>query len=267
MDGLQRRRGVGGASGVRAVEWDGLREALWLARRDVGRAWISYPISGLFVFVFGLLVVPGIDDTFLRMEGFGDSARKIEDILNAFFADYLFLVVGPLLAVNSVSGDYLRVWSDVFSQRLLFLRSLPVPVRSLVAVRAASMLFALPFTVPAFFLPVFFLSGLRELGSSYVWFVGIWLGWSLLYAGVTLLCELTLGGRAYVWLSVAFIAGLMVIVLVLEWTVDLSLVARSATLALEHGPLAATASLLVGGATFALLARLAARLLVRRESL
>ncbi len=178
----------------------------------------------------------------------------------------MFLIVGALLAVNSLSMDYMRVWSDdVFSHRLAFLRSLPASTESLVASRAMSMLFALPFTVPAFFLPVYFLSDLGEMGFSYVWFVGIWLGWSLAYGGVTLLCELAVSGKVYVWLSVALIVGLIAILAFLEWSVRLGLVERSANLALEHGPLAAIVSLLAGGAAFALFARAAAKRIEGRD--
>jgi hypothetical protein len=240
-------------------------EALWLAKKDIRRAWISYPASGLFILALGLLVASSVDGVFV-MEGFGESGRRAEGFFNAFFADYMFLIVGALLAVNSLSMDYMRVWSDdVFSHRLAFLRSLPASTTSLVASRAMSMLFALPFTVPAFFLPMYFLSDLGEMRFSYVWFVGIWLGWSLLYAGITLLCELAMSGKVYVWLSVAFIFGLIAILAFLEWTVELSLVGRSANLALEHGPLAATISLLAGGAAFALLARETKKRVERRE--
>ncbi len=237
----------------------GFSEALWLAKKDIRRAWISYPASGLLVLVISILVTPTLD-------GFEDGGAGFESAFEAFFADYMFLIMGAILAVNSLSRDYMRVWTDdVFSQRLSFLRSLPVSTKSLVASRVSSMLFAIPFTVPAFFLPVFFLSDLREMGFSYVWFVGIWLGWSLAYAGLTLLCELAVSGKVYVWFSVAFIAGLIAVLALLEWSVRLGLVERSASLTLEFGPLAAITSLLTGGAALALFARTATKRIEGRD--
>ncbi|MGH3089337.1 MAG: hypothetical protein ACRDSJ_18750 [Rubrobacteraceae bacterium] len=244
----------------------GFSEALWLAKKDVRRAWMSYPASGLFMLALALLATPSVDGILFEMEGFGGSGRRVDEVFNAFFADYMFLIMGAILAVNTLSMDYMRVWSgDVFSHRLAFLRSLPASTKSLVASRMMSMLFAVPFTVPAFFVPIYLLSDLREMGFPYIWFAGIWLGWSLLYSGVTLLCELAMSGKVYVWFSIAFILGLVAILAVLEFTVEISLVERSANLALEHGPVPALASILAGGAAFALFARETKKRVERRE--
>jgi hypothetical protein len=138
-------------------------EAMWLAKKDIRRAWLSYPASGIFILAISLLVTSSVDGIFV-MEGFGESGRSAEGFFNAFFADYMFLIVGALLAVNSISMDYMRVWSDdVFSHRLAFLRRLPASTESLVASRAMSMLFAIPFTAPAFFIPIYLIS---DLGDS-----------------------------------------------------------------------------------------------------
>jgi hypothetical protein len=241
-------------------------EALWLAKKDVRRAWLSYPVSGLFVLGISLLVAPAFDG-FLEMEEFGRSEARIEGAINAFFPDYMFFVLGAILAVNSISMDYMRIWldNDVFAHRLAFLRSLPASTGSLVAGRMMSMLFAVPFTVPAFFLPVYFFSELGEMGLSYVWFAGIWFGWSLLFAGITLLGELAANGKAYVWFSVAFIIGLIAALVVFEFTVELAFVERSANLALEYGPIPAVVSILIGGGMFAVLARETKKRVERRE--
>lgn len=259
---------VAHTSGGKTVAHNGsdFSEAMWLAKKDVRRAWMSYPASGVFILAISFLVASSVDGIFI-MEGFGESGSRVEGFFNAFFAEYMFLIVGAVLAVNSISMDYMRVWSnnDVFSHRLAFLRSLPASPGSLVASRAMSMLFAIPFTVPAFFIPVYFVSDLGEMGLSYVWFAGIWLGWSLLYAGVTLLCELAMNGRFYVWFSFAFILGLIALLAILEWTIEINLVGRSANLALEHGPIPAAISLVVGGIAFALLARETRKRVERRE--
>jgi len=234
-------------------------QAIWLAGRDIRRAWLSYPISALFLLLFGVFASPSFFEN-------GAQVRSVEGLFEAFITDYLFLIMSLILAVNALSLEYLRVWhDDVFSHRLVFLKSLPISAGTLVASRAMSMLFALPLNFPAFFLPIYFISDLGELGFSFVWFCCIWLGWAILYAGVTLLCELGLSGRAYVWLSLAIIAGVITLLLLLEWTLSLNLVARTAALAQAYGPLPALVSLIVGAVGFVLLARLTVRRIEHRE--
>lgn len=254
-----------GASDTKENVMETLAEARWLAGKEIKRAWLSYPVSGLFVLFLGLLVVPALSGV-LELEGLDAPGRRLESSYNAFFPDLLFLIMGAVLTVNSISGDYLRIWQDdVFSRRLLFLRSLPISTRSLVASRVMSMLFALPFTGPAFFLPVFLLSDLGELGVSYLWFVGIWLGWSLLYAGFTLFCEFGMSGKVYTWISLANIGAFLVVVAALEWTADLRLVERTASLAQSYGALPAVASLAIGVCGLVLLARVTVRRVGRRD--
>lgn len=240
-------------------------ESLWLAKNDIRRAWLSYPASGAFILAISIFTAPAVNG-FLTMEGFGGSESRVEGAFEAFFPDYMFLVVTALLAVNAMSMDYMRVFSDdVFSHRLTFLRSLPTSTTSLVVSRMMSMLVALPFTVPAFFLPIYFFSELGELGFSFVWLVGVWLGWSLALAGVSLLGEFAANGKVYVWGSFIGVIALVVALALLEFTVELALVERSADLALTRGPLAAFASILLGGGIFALLARETKRRIERRE--
>jgi hypothetical protein len=244
---------------------DGFAGAFWLARKEMRRTWLSYPLTGLFVLFLGFFVVPSVSGVF-EFEGFGAGGQRMEDFYNAFFADYLFLVICAFLAVNAISRDYSLAWRDPFSSRLLFLRSLPIPAGSLVGSRALCMLFALVLGAPAFFLPAFFLTDLGELGTSYLWFAGVWIGYSLLGAGLCLLCELTVNGRVYTLIYFGLAAALMVVLAFLEWTLDLSLVRRTAELAhSSYGALAAIASILAGAAVFALLSRVTVRRLEKRD--
>ena len=145
------------------------------------------------------------------------------------------------------------------------MRKLPVSAGSLVASRVISMLFALTLYAPAFFLPAFFLSDLGVLGPSYLYFCGVWIGYGLLGSGLCLLLELTVNGKVYILISFGFTASLMVVLALLEWTVDLSLVGRAAQLVQSYGALPAIISILAGGAAFALLSRLTARRIAKRN--
>jgi hypothetical protein len=242
-------------------------KSLWLAKREIKRAWLSYVLSGLFVLFLGFSALVSLSGVF-ELEGFGAGGKKMEEHFNAFFADFLFLLVCAFLGVNAISGDYTPDWRDTCSSRLVFLRSLPVPAGSLVGSRALCMLLALVPGVTAFFLPALYLTDPGELGTklSYLPFAGVWIGYSLLGSGLWLILELTVSGKIYTLISFGFAASLMAGVALLEWILDLSLVERTAQLAQEgYGALPAIFSILAGGVAFAFLFRAAIQRLEQRD--
>jgi hypothetical protein len=240
-------------------------EAFWLAKREMKRAWLSYMLTGLFVLFLGFFTVVTLSGI-LEFEGFGAGVKRVEENYNAFFADYLFLLVCAFLGVNVISRDYTLIWRDPFSSRLVFLRTLPISAGSLVGSRALSMLFALLVNTPAFFLPAYFLTDLGELGMSYLWFCGVWFGYGILGSGLWLLFELTATGRVYTLIYLGFAVALAVVLALLEWTVDLSLVGRTAELAQSsYGSLPTIFSILTGCAAFALLARATVQRVEKRD--
>jgi hypothetical protein len=257
-------------SSMRTEEWGEVNgffaQAFWVARKEMKRAWLSYPLTGLFVLSLGLFAVPSLSGVF-ELEGSGAVGLRVGDHYNDFISDYLFLVVGAFLAVNAISRDYtLASWQETYLSRLLFLRKLPISPGRLVASRVISMLFTLVFYALAFFLPAYFLSDLGELGTgTYLWFCGVWIGYSLLGSGVCLLLELTSSGKVYTLFSLGFTASLMVVLALLEWTVNLSLVGRTVELAQGYGVLPAIFSVLAGGAAFVLLSRVTARRIEKRD--
>jgi hypothetical protein len=246
---------------------NGFAESFWLAKKELKRAWLSYPLSGLFVLSLGLFAVPALSGVF-ELEGSGAVGLRVEEHYNDFLADYLFLVVGAFLGVSAISRDYtLAAWQDTYLSKLLFMRELPIKAGSLVGSRVISMLFALLLYAVAFFGPAFFLSDLgEELGTkTYLWFCGVWLGYGLLGSGLCLLFELTSSGKVYTLISVGFGASLMVVLALLEWTVNLSLVGRTAQLVQSIGALPAILSIVAGGAAFALLSRVTVRRIEKRD--
>jgi hypothetical protein len=199
LGGEGDRMGASSPPGTRSLSRDvadGFAGGFWLARKEIGSTWLSYVLSCLFVVFLGFFVVPGVAGVF-ELEGFGAWGQRTQEFYNAFFSDYLFLVICAFLGVNVISRNYTLDWRGPFSSRLLFLRSLPVPAGSLVASRALGMLFALLLNAPAFFLPAYFFTDLGEFKTAYLWFACVWIGYSLLASGLWLLCELTVSGRAY----------------------------------------------------------------------
>ncbi len=206
-------------SSVRAImegtRGQGSADAFSLAREEMGRAWPSY-------------------------------------VLGASIVSFLGLTAAVSLSIKYTTQN----WRDAFSSRLPFLSGLSISAGALVGSRVLCMLFALVLGALAFFLPGYFFSDLgEELGAGkYLAFCGVWIGYALLGAGLWLLLQFGVGGRAYALISYAFAIALMVVVVVLEWTIDLGLVERTAQLAQgSYGAPSSVFSILAGGAAFVLL--------------
>ena len=240
-------------------------EARWLAGQEIKHSWLSYPVTALLVLFFGYFAASTVDG-FLTLDGFGEGGRTFADRFNTWFTDYLFLSFGAFLALNWMSREYLRVFSeDAFSERLIFSRSLPISADTLVLGRLMSMCPALLLNTPAFFVPVYWISDLSELGWNFLWFVAVWVGYSFIGTGISLLAEFTISNRVY--LRATYIGTFLLFfgLIALEFTVDLRAVSRIAGLVQTHGPLPALASILLGTAALAILTRTTIRRVERRD--
>lgn len=242
-----------------------ISQARWLAWQEIKRSWLSYPVTALAMLFFGY-VTASIVDGFLVVEGFGEGGRTYANRFEAFVADYLFLGIVAFLAVNWMSREYFRVFSeDAFSERLVFMRGLPISAATLVLGRMVSMGFSFLFNTPAFFVPVYLISNLDGLGWAFLWFVAIWVGYSLAGIGISLLAEFTISGRVYVWATCIGVVLLMFGLIFLELTVDLRAVSRIAGLVESYGPLPALISVLLGAAALAILTKITIRRVERRD--
>jgi hypothetical protein len=239
----------------------GFAGAFRLARKEMRRVWPSYPLSGLCLSWLGFLVAPSVSGVF-ELRGFGSAGHRMEEFYSAYFSDCLFLIVCAFLAVNVVSMDRASVRQGAFSAGLRFFRKLPIPAQSVVGSRVIFMLFALIVGALAFFLPGFLLS---DLGAAYLWFAGIWVGYGLLASGFYLLLELTKSSRTRALISNGFALSLLMVLAVLEWTLDFGLVGRTVDLAHDYGPLPAILSILTGAAALGILARATASRLEKRK--
>lgn len=240
------------------------RQAVWLGAKEIRRSWLSYPVTGLAMLIIGLLTASAVNG--MNFEEPGEGSLRIVEWYNAFFPDFLFLTFGMFLALNWLAREYFRVFSrDAFSERLIFMRSLPISSQIIIASRMISMCFALLFTVPAFFAPIYLLTDLGGLGWSYVWFVLIWVGYSLLGAGLWLLAEFGVQGKTYVVLSFASIPLIVGAVALLEWSIELRAFERLAGLAQNHGPVTAIVALVIGALGFAAMARATTRRIESRD--
>lgn len=241
------------------------REARWLGWQEIKRSGLSYPVTALAMLLLGWFVATSVDGM-LTIEGFGEGGKTFAESFDVFFTDFIFLNFGALLAVNWTSREYFRVFSeDAFSERLTFVRGLPISAATLVLGRLISMCFALLLNVPALFLPVYLVSNLNGLGWDFLWFVLTWTAYSFIGAGLWLMAELTIRGRNYVRLSFAWTLLQIPVVILLEWALNLEAVARTAGLAEAHGPLPALVSLFIGTVVLAVLTRATVSRVERRD--
>lgn len=249
----------------------GSADAFWLARREMSKAWTSYVLGASIVSFLGSVAAVSLSWGVTEFEAAVLPSHRTEELYSAFFADYLFLLVCALLGANTLLlRYYTQNWRDTFSSRLPFLGDLPISAGALVGGRALCMLFTLSFSALAFFVPVYLFSDLgEELGTgTYLAFCGVWVGYGLLGAGLWLLLGFGVDGRAHTIASYAFAISLMIAVLVLDWTADLSLVERTAQLAQGgYGTPTSVFSILAGGAAFVLLARATASHVRKRRPL
>jgi hypothetical protein len=68
------RMSASGPPGTRTLRRGGVdgffAGAFWLAKKEMGRTWLSYILSTLFVLFLGFIVVPSVTGVF-EFEGFG----------------------------------------------------------------------------------------------------------------------------------------------------------------------------------------------------
>lgn len=239
-----------------------LRDALWLAGRDLRASWISFPTTVVVSSFFGLLAAPQYANAFSEETG----------AFGSFFLDFYLICLVVALGTNIIfNRDYhSSLRTEAFDERLSFLKGFPIRTRSIVAGRVGSALVALACAAPPFFLiPYLVNEELREVigGIDYLWFAGTWLGYALAATGV-----LIFSNFGFRWspnqLPLLFIVSLLVYValaiavnLALEDGLTFALLAA----AKAHGPLTAAVSIFSGGLTLALCAIASGERLQRRD--
>ncbi|CAN5893270.1 hypothetical protein BH23ACT11_BH23ACT11_26710 [soil metagenome] len=245
------RRGTGGD----------LSKALWLARMDIRKSWISFPVATLTA------IIPGLYLVVLYSGVFGGSAGYFE----RFLLDVWFLLMVTVLNVNFLFNRdyYYRFDADNYTKRLSFLRSLPITPRAVVGGRAMYMTVALICNAPSFFLvPYLADADLRSVIGplDYMWFIGIWIGYALLMMGFLLFMWNGLSWEAEKWMIPIFYSGgCLGVAITSNLMLDDGLTMVLIRIAISQGLLAAATSLAVGCATLVLWTALAQKWLGKRE--
>ena len=116
-------------------------------------------------------------------------------------------------------------------------------------------LLVLTLNVQVVLLPALLLSELGELGTSCSWFCEIWVGYGFMVSGLLLL-ELALEDKTLVLISIEGTAAIVLVLL--EWTMDLRLVGRRMALTRAHGAHSAVLSIVAGLVSFVRMVRVSA---------
>lgn len=220
----------------------------WLVGQDIRRTWVSYIASAAYLGLLSLLIVAG-------------SGIEVDTI--AF--EIVMFAVATILWIPFFSRHYMSWHSDPVAERLTWLRSLPISVRTITRSRMLANVPALPLNVIAFFLPIY-LAGTWSLGDAqFLWFVISLIGISLIGAGINLCLELAVSLRRWLVLNVLVLVPAIALMGLLAWRLDFMMVSWLAQVAGERGPLLALMCVALGVAGYVLLGRLAEDLLRRRE--
>ncbi len=239
-----------------------MREAAWLARREMRHRWRSYLATAVFMAAFGF---GGAMVT-------GDFSKESVNTAAVVGADIFFVCICPLLAFNWAMKDGVQLGTDPFSKRLYFLRSLPVSVPQIVASRVLSMAPALVLNSLAFFGSLY--AFVAMMGSplstrldtaGYVWFALMLVGYALIWAGANLYAEQGTSGSTYMRAQFAMFIPIVALLLLLEWALDPGIIPTLIDLGESYGPLSVAPFLLVGTGAFAAWAVATTRRIARRD--
>lgn len=225
-----------------------LSDVLWLAVREIRRRAMSYIVSAAYLLGLSLLL------------SLGGGPR-----LGSFAAEFVILIMLMILTEPFMSRDYMNWSNDPVAAHLTFLRTLPIPARTIVQSRMLALVVAAVLNVPAFFLPIYLLSDWSMSAGQFLWFALSLTGLSLIGTGIGLCLELGTTIRRYSVVNSVLIAVLAVVILLLGFRFDFWIVERFARLTETNGPLVAVTCVIVGIIGYVLLGRLAERLLLRRE--
>ncbi|MEF2966198.1 hypothetical protein V3851_10185 [Paenibacillus sp. M1] len=128
--------------------------------------------------------------------------RVEENLLIHPTVDFLMLLLFPLIGFYFSRRSFNYFKEDSYTQMLLFYRTLPIPVSTIIKSRLIQLFTAILFNGLILFATIYFLSNVFDLKLSleqYIAFALTWIGFSLAVNGVYIYLELTCKGRTYLW--------------------------------------------------------------------
>lgn len=213
------------------------RNAWFIVKVDLKRTRWGLIVSTLMYAYFSVF------GSFIVNELVQDSIKP-GSLRTSFLADIMFLCSLSCIGFF-MTGEYRNYWrSDVFSKRLMYMRSLPIGTKELVLARYMQMGINLLYLSLIYFVPFYFLCvlGERFTLTEYFSFTIFWLCFGACISIVFAYKEMGSSGRSYflfsmVWVVVYFIAsgaawygGFGFVLLSVEWVERFGLLVPLASL-------------------------------------
>jgi hypothetical protein len=167
-------------------------------------------------------------------------------MLVSFLADIMFLCSMSCIGFF-MTGEYRNYWrSDVFSKRLMYMRSLPIGTKELVLARYMQMGINLLYLSIIFFIPFYFICVLGDTLTltEYISFAVVWMSFGACMSIVFAYKEMSGSGKSYFWFSMLGVVAYFV-VSGAAWYAGFGLVKLSVDLVERYGLYVSLASLLV----------------------
>lgn len=249
------------------------RNAAWLAGKDIRRTWFSYLFAGVVWLLVGIFTTTLLNGVF-ELEGFGAWGERVERGYNNALLDLWFLAMCPALMINLFfNQDYsARFTKDNMSRRISFLRGLPISARELVLERVLLMLLSLAITAPIFFLIPYLLSDVFSLSLAettswihYLWFVLIWIGYTLFAGGFYLYGWLGFSKKGDVRFTAFLVLFWLSLVGAMNWGLGIGIVSATIGLIESFGSSPALLASLVGILCFVFWAWMTTQQLKKRD--
>ncbi|GGD80361.1 hypothetical protein [Paenibacillus nasutitermitis] len=218
------------------TSWQG---TLVLIQYDMRRSWIGLILSFVFFSYVSLIILP-VMPNFLE----ADPATALDNWLVDFFYLSLIPCMGFLITQNNI-----KFWkTDPVKDRIAYLRTLPVPMNTIVISRMIQMLIFFLIIAICFFTSQYLISSdLQAMLSPYefIAFALTWIGYGLAVSSTYVYFEMGVGGKAY---PIACILYLLVYVLVtlLLWLNNISVMKYTLDAARDHHLLLPVCMLIFG---------------------
>jgi hypothetical protein len=245
-------------SGEQDVNRQGrFKDILRLARQEFVWLRLSYLITGGFMLVIGVFSASIIES--------GALGPEAETAPDAFVADFVLLLFATLLATTYTSWGSLAEWRNPAERRLAMMRTLPIPVSMVIRARILLLLLALVINVTAYFGAIYLLGDIRLNLGAYLAFVAVWIGYALVWGGVTMYLDVVRGSKYF--LQSSFVSGTVTIAIVILVSLILGfqVVYTVGQAAVDHSLLTAAIALIVGVVAVIVTERLTVRDLPGRE--
>lgn len=223
---------------------DLISNATWLAKKQMRDQWSAYLITAAYFAFMGAVLA--IDESYTR--------------------EFAHPVLMFILIQASLSSRYMTLKKDNDVVRhQIFLRSLPMPLRTTIVARLIAMLAAGVINVPIYFGMMWWLGDQDLTGPQFFGWSVLWSGIALIGTGLALVQEFWLTLRKWSFLNFSVVLFVLALLPVSIWLLDFSPVEDTLSAAANQPVLMAVTGLVLGISALVASVLIAERLYRKRE--